>query len=82
MVGHDVSDAGADERKLDDEGIEVGSRTQESLAEDLALKLGASGLLKLHRLDLADEVVGQCSVIILEIRSGLICLVLVLVDKV
>lgn len=72
MVWHDVGDAGTDERELDDERVEVGSRTQEPLAEDLAVELAAAGLLKLDLLDLFDEVVGQGPVVILNFSQMII----------
>ena len=82
VVGHDVGDAGSDERELDDERVEVGSRTQEPLAEDLAVELAAPGLLELDLLDLFDEVVGQGPVVILNfsqmtisgLRTFIICI--------
>lgn len=56
MLGHDVSHDGSDERELDDEGEDVGSRMLHGVAQDVSPELLADVLLVFRRVDLVEEV--------------------------
>ena len=56
MLGHDVGHDGADERELDDEGEDVGSRVLHGVAQHVRPELVAEALLVLGGVDLVEEI--------------------------
>ena len=61
VVGHDVSHAGADERELDGERVEVGLGADQDVAEDLAPKLVTAVGVEVLQLELGQKVPGYAA---------------------